>query len=81
MFCRKVLVKVGEKIALNAYVFHVKWNSRCRDRVNSRGVVYKVGGKRCTRYLVGGEVTGKLMKYCRHYFEVRQLIRTFILYI
>ena len=45
LLCRKVFVEVGYDVALDAYIFHVKWHTCGGDGVDACGVVDKVVGE------------------------------------
>ena len=68
-------MKIGNDVALDAYVLHVEGNAGGGDGVESRGVVHEVGGEGAIGNLLLGQITGELVEDGRYHFQVGQLLR------
>ena len=73
LFCCQVLVEVGDDVALDADVFHIKGHAGCRYGIDARGVVNKVGRKGGVGNLFLRDVARQLIEDCCHHFKVREL--------
>lgn len=76
--CRKVLVEVGEDIALDAHVFHVKGNTRGGDGIQTRGMVHEIGGKGAALDLLGSQISCELIENGGNDLQMRQLFRAHV---
>ena len=71
-----ILGKVGQGVALDADVLHIKRHARRSNGIVARGVVDEVVGVGRGEYLLGREVARELIEYRAHYLKVRKLLRT-----
>ena len=76
--CRQVLVQIRDNIPLDPHVFHVKGHARSGDRIKTRGMIHKIGGKRCARDILLLEVAGKLVQNGRDDLQMRELFGTYL---
>ena len=74
----EVLVKIGEDIALDADVLHIKRHARRGDGVRAGGVIYEIRREWCSVDLLKREIFGKLMDYRRHHLEMRELFGAYV---
>ena len=70
----EVLVKIGEDIALDADVLHIKRHARCGDGVRAGGMIHEIRREGSSVDLLKREIFGKLMDYRRHHLEMRELL-------
>ena len=72
----KVLVEVGQNVALDAHVFHIKGHARGGNGIKSRRVIDKIGRKGALLDLLGSEVARQLIENGGNHFEVGKLLGT-----
>ena len=76
--CRKILVEVGDDVALDAHVFHVHGNTAGGDGINAGGVIHKIGGKGALLNFTLGKVARQLVEDGCHHFKVGELLRAYL---
>ena len=76
LFGGKVFVEVGQKVALDSNIFHIKRHARCGEGINARGMIDKIGGKGALFDFLGGEVSRQLIENGGDHFKVCKLLGT-----
>ncbi len=72
----KILVEIGDHVALDREILRVKGNARGCNGVHTRGVIHKVGSERRTLDLLLAEITGELVEDGADHLQVRELLTT-----
>lgn len=73
--CCKVLVQIGNRVALDADILHVEGNARRRDRIDPRRVVDEIGVEAGLFDLVDREVPRELGNDRADHLKVSKFIR------
>ena len=74
----EVLVEIGEDIALDADVFHIKRHARCGDGVRAGGVIYEIRCEGSSVDLLKREIFSELMDDRCHHLEMRELLSAYV---
>ncbi len=74
----KVLVEVGDDIALDAYIFHIERHTRGGDGVDAGGVIDKIGGKGRGSDLLLREIGGELVENGGDHLKVSELFGAYV---
>ena len=77
LFCRQILVQIGENVALDADISGSKRCSACGLRINSRGMVDKIGVKARFFDFLGGEIARELIQDRCNHFEMGEFFCTY----
>ena len=77
LFFRQILVQIGENVALDADISGSKRCSACGLRINSRGMVDKIGVKARFFDFLGGEIARELIQDRCNHFEMGEFFCTY----
>lgn len=76
LLCRHILVKVSYYVALGLDVCRREGHARRRGRVNARGMVHEIGIEAIFLYILGAEISRKLINDGADHLEMAQLLHT-----
>ena len=72
--CRQILVEVGDDVALDRDIFHIKRHAACRHGIDARGVIHEIGGEGAVGDLLLAQIPCELVDDGGNHLHMRQLL-------